>query len=58
MVSAVLELRVLGLRVSFWDSPPLILTALNRDGSTPYYSPYEGLFVEGGTSQVSIAIHS
>ena len=32
---------------------PLILTVLNRDHSRGYNNPYEGLCVEGGTSQVA-----
>ena len=28
-----------------------MLTVLNRDSSTPYDNPYEGLLAEGGTSQ-------
>ena len=31
---------------------PLIRTALHRDYKRGYYSPYEGLLVYGGTSQV------
>ena len=33
---------------------PLVLTVLNRHSITPYDNPYEGLFVEGGTSQGSL----
>ena len=32
---------------------PLILTVLSRDDNRGYHTPYQGLFVEGGTSQVA-----